>query len=62
MKYESFPGDKISPRDSKGQVIGGGMYFIINLIRMLLLLVTFPIRALIYILNPFAPKNIRIKD
>jgi hypothetical protein len=62
MKYESFPNDKISPRDSKGQVIGGGMYFIINLIRMLLLLVTFPIRAVIYMLNPFAPKNIRIKD
>lgn len=62
MKYESFPNDKISPRDSKGQVIGGGMYAIIHLIRMLLLLVTFPVRAVIYILNPFAPKNIRIKD
>lgn len=62
MKYESFPEDKISPRDSNGQVIGGGMYFIIHVIRMLLLLVTFPIRAVIYIFNPFASKNVRIKD
>jgi hypothetical protein len=62
MKYTEFPDDKISPRDSNGRVIGGGTYYIIYLIRMLLLLVTFPIRAVIYILNPFAAKNVRIID
>jgi len=62
MKYTEFPNDKISPRDSHGRVIGGGTYYIIYLIRMLLLLVTFPIRAVIYMFNPFAAKNVRIKD
>ena len=57
-----FPNDNISPRDHEDKVIGGGAYAIVHLIRMLLLLVTFPIRAVIYMLNPFAPKNIRIKD
>lgn len=61
MKEREFPNDNISVRDSEGKVINGGAYFIIHIIRNILLLVTFPIRAVIYILNPFAPKNIRIK-
>jgi len=61
MMHTDFPKDNISPRNHEGKVIGGGMYFIIHVIRMLLLLVTFPIRAVIFIFNPFAPKNIRIK-
>lgn len=56
-----FPKDNISMRNSEGRVIDGSAYAIINIIRMILLLVTFPIRAVIYILNPFAAKNIRIK-
>lgn len=56
-----YPEDHISLRKDSGEIINGGAYFIIHLIRMILLLITFPIRALIYILNPFAPKNIRIK-
>lgn len=58
---KDFPNDHISPRNHEGRVIGGGAYYLIYLIRSVLLLVTFPIRAIIYILNPFAPKNIRIK-
>lgn len=62
MIRRDFPKDNISPRNHEGKVIGGGMYFIIHVIRMLLLLVTFPIRALIYMINPFATRNVRIKD
>lgn len=62
MTHRDFPRDNISPRNHEGKVIGGGIYFIINLLRMLLLLVTFPIRALIYMINPFATMNVRIKD
>jgi|688.fasta_scaffold25088_18 hypothetical protein len=62
MIRKDFPKDNISPRDQEGRVIGGGAYAIINFIRMILLLVTFPIRAFIYMLNPFASKNVRIKN
>lgn len=56
-----FPKDNISPRDSQGNVIGGGAYFLISLIRNILLLITFPIRAIVFAINPFAPRNVRIK-
>lgn len=53
--------DDISYKDIHGKPINQSVYFIVMVIRGLFLLITFPIRALIYILNPFAAKNIRIK-
>ena len=53
--------DNISARDSDGKIINGSMFFIASIVRRILLLITFPIRAIFYILNPFAAKNIRIK-
>jgi hypothetical protein len=53
--------DNISARDSNGQIINGSMFAIARFIRGIILLITFPIRAIFYILNPFSAKNIRIK-
>jgi hypothetical protein len=53
--------DNISARDSDGKIINGSMFFIARFIRGIILLITFPFRAIGYILNPFAAKNIRIK-
>lgn len=53
--------DKISTRDIHGEPINQSVYFIVMVIRNLILLVTFPFRAIAYILNPFAAKSIKIK-
>jgi len=53
--------DNISMRDMTGRPIETGASWIIYVIRGIILLITFPIRAIFYILNPFAAKNVRIK-
>jgi hypothetical protein len=54
--------DNWSITKKSGQRIDTGMPWILGVIRNIILLITFPIRAFFYIINPFAAKNIRIKE
>jgi hypothetical protein len=49
--------DNYSVRDINGRPIDTGTPFIIGILRNIVLLITFPIRAFFYFLNPFPTKD-----
>ena len=53
--------DEISFRDSNGKPIDTTLFFTAKIIRGVLLLITFPIRVLLYWFNPFDGKRIKIQ-
>lgn len=53
--------DEISFRNSNGKPVDTTLFFTAKIIRSVLLLVTFPIRVLLYWFNPFDGKKIRIQ-
>jgi hypothetical protein len=53
--------DNWSLKGYSGQKIDTGMPWILGVIGNIILLITFPIRAFFYLINPFAAKNVRIK-
>ena len=62
MKYE----DNITFKGAKGEKVDNGAFFLLTLIRWFFMLLTFPIRAFIYFLNPFptkkgTPRQIKIR-
>ena len=49
--------DNISMKDKNGRTIDTGMFGIIYLLRLVILLITFPLRMFFFFLNPFPTKN-----
>jgi hypothetical protein len=49
--------DNWSLKDSSGKKIDTGMPYIIQILRWIILLITFPLRVFFYFLNPFPTKD-----
>jgi hypothetical protein len=49
--------DNWSLKDSNGRKIDSGMPYLIQIVRWILLLITFPLRVFFFFLNPFPTKD-----